>query len=115
MPWLQDFTDSAVTDALARFNDHPDGTHALVVTHAPLYPLGQELPYENYPTDRWARAMGNRGNVFYGHVHEPHGIYVVDGVTFANPGALSRGSLHELAVKKTFKLKDMIVKGELQL
>jgi hypothetical protein len=39
--------------------------------------------------------MGGSGSVYYGHVHEPHGIYTVDGVTFCNPGAISRGSLHE--------------------
>ncbi len=97
VPWLQDFTDHAVTDALARFDDHPavDDAPALVVTHAPLYPLGKELPYENYPADRWATAMGNRGSVFYGHVHDPHGIHHAAGVTFCNPGAISRGSLDE--------------------
>ncbi len=31
----------------------------------------------------------------YGHVHEPHGIYTAGDSIFSNPGALSRGSLHE--------------------
>ena len=39
--------------------------------------------------------MGGAGSVFYGHVHEPHGVYEAGGVTFCNNGALSRGSLHE--------------------
>jgi hypothetical protein len=66
-----------------------------VVTHAPLYPPGKELPYENYPASEWAKAMGNRGSVFYGHVHDCHGVYSVDGTTFCNNGSLSRGALTE--------------------
>lgn len=97
VPWLQHFTDDSVRGALAAYVGHkPHGAaHTLVVTHAPLYPLGQELPYENYPADRWAAAMDNHGAVYYGHVHEHHGIHHAAGVTFCNPGALSRGSLHE--------------------
>lgn len=68
---------------------------ALVVAHAPLYPPGQELPYENFPVWVWAESMGARGACFYGHVHEPHGVYQTGGAVFANNGALSRGSLHE--------------------
>ena len=67
----------------------------LVVAHAPLYPPGQENPYEYFPAERWAEAMGGQGYVFYGHVHPWHGVYEAGGVTFCNHGALSRGSLHE--------------------
>lgn len=96
VPWLGTFTDDTVQAALAEYRDDPgDAEHHLVVTHAPLYPPGLELPYEHYPTRAWAAAMGGHGSVYYGHIHEPHGIYTVDGVTFCNPGALSRGSLHE--------------------
>ncbi len=93
LPWLQRFTDDTVRDALADYRIRDiDG---LVITHAPLYPLGRELKYENYPVDRWADAMGNKGSVYYGHVHSPHGIHTTGGVTFCNPGAISRGSLDE--------------------
>ncbi len=96
VPWLRRFSDDWVT---AAFNDWritcPGGRPKLVVTHAPLYPPGQELKWEHYPATKWAAAMANRGTVHYGHVHEPHGVYTVDGVAFSNPGALSRGSLHE--------------------
>ncbi len=97
VPWLKDFTDETVGPALEDWRTRlaPDGPPGLVVTHAPLYPPGQELPYEYYPAADWARHMGHHGSVHYGHVHEPHGCYDVDGVTFSNPGALSRGSLHE--------------------
>ncbi len=98
VPWQMTFDDAAVTAALDDYrssHDFPRAEPALVVTHAPLYPPGQELPYEYYPAERWAEAMNNTGTVHYGHVHSPHGVYAVDGVTFSNCGALSRGSLNE--------------------
>ena len=114
VPWLGRFTDEAVTQALAPMKDRHAraaqfGTgingvrfgKTLVVTHAPLYPPGLELPYEHYPASQWAAAMGNTGSVYYGHVHEAHGTYVTDGVTFCNPGAISRGSLHEHNLTRT--------------
>ena len=101
VPWLQRHTDEAVENSLAdwRAQMNPPG-HCLVVTHAPLYPPGRELKYEFYDTHKWARAMGNLGSVFYGHVHNPHGTYTVDGVQFCNNGALSRGSLDESNLKR---------------
>lgn len=97
VPWLQRFTDEAVYKALEgyRETEWAEGQNSLVVTHAPMYPPGHELKYEFYDTHKWAAYMGNRGNVFYGHVHNPHGVYEVDGVKFCNNGALSRGSLDE--------------------
>jgi len=96
VPWLMRFTDDAVESAFADWRHlNPEGAAALCVTHAPLYPVGRELAYENYPAGKWAWAMGGHGSVYYGHVHEPHGIHQVGGVTFCNAGALSRGSLHE--------------------
>ncbi len=101
VPWLGRFTDDTVHDALADYVEfHQSGRPALVVTHAPLYPPGQELKYEFFPADTWATAQ-RWGTVHYGHVHDPHGIYTVNGVTFSNPGALSRGSLHEHNLTRT--------------
>jgi hypothetical protein len=96
------FDDASVSDALRAYRTGLIAfEHSLVVTHAPLYPPSKELKYEFYPASRWAKAMDYRGTVHYGHVHEPHGIYQVDGVTFSNPGALSRGSLHEHNLTRT--------------
>jgi DNA repair exonuclease SbcCD nuclease subunit len=98
VPWQQLWEDEIVSGALADYRSL-HGTrppeHALVVTHAPLYPPGLELAYENYPAGRFAAAMGGIGSCYYGHVHERHGIWRTGGVIFCNPGALSRGSLHE--------------------
>jgi hypothetical protein len=98
VPWLQRFTDDNVDNALRGYRE-TEGC-ALVVTHAPMYPPGQELKYEYYDTHKWAQYMGNAGSTFYGHVHNPHGVYIVDGVQFCNNGALSRGSLDESNLKR---------------
>ncbi len=96
LPWLQHFTDSVVHNRLTDYRDLADRSrHNLLVTHAPLYPPGFELVHEFYPADKWAEAMAGTGSCYYGHVHEPHGIWRSGKVTFCNPGAISRGSLHE--------------------
>lgn len=95
VPWLMRFDDAMVSDALISYRADYTDCPALVVTHAPLYPPGNELPYENYPAENWAAAMKGKGAVYYGHVHTPAGIFTAGGVTFCNPGAISRGSLHE--------------------
>lgn len=94
VPWQQQWDDEHVFAALRAYTQERSSP-VLVATHAPLYPPGRELPYENFPAEQWAVAMGGKGSCFYGHVHEPHGVYKVGGVTFCNYGALSRGSLHE--------------------
>lgn len=99
VPWQQHWDDEHVMAALADYRDCAAERrgYTLVVTHAPMYPPGLELPFENYPAVRFAAAMGpgTRGSVYYGHVHEAHGTYSAGGVQFCNNGAISRGSLHE--------------------
>jgi hypothetical protein len=98
VPWQQHWTDETVSKVLEDYRaaDSP----GLVVTHAPLYPPGQELKWEHYPVQKFTDAMV-QGSCFYGHVHEPHGVYQVlnsagtAAPDFCNNGALSRGSLHE--------------------
>lgn len=95
IPWQQEWSDEAITLALEDWD-----SSGLIVTHAPIYPPGQELEFEYYPTrdepDRKGLAsLISQGYLYYGHIHEPHGIYKVGDVTFCNHGALSRGSLHE--------------------
>lgn len=71
----------------------------LVIAHAPLFPPGQEPIYDYVDPVDWA-AMQRTGCVSYGHIHDPHDVYVVDGVKFANFGAISRGSLHAETLKR---------------
>ena len=70
---------------------------ALAVTHAPIYPYSMhgDVKFELVDNEEIAAAMDNRGYLYYGHIHDPHGDYIVNGVTFANMGAISRGSIHE--------------------
>jgi calcineurin-like phosphoesterase family protein len=85
-------------DCSVAFKEWVEDCHrgdALLVTHAPIYPPGQELPWENVTASTVASWMNQVGSCYYGHVHDLHGTFCVDGVTFCNQGALSRGSLHE--------------------
>lgn len=101
VPWLMTWDQANVDMALTEYRaSAPTSSPTLVITHAPLYPPGRELKYEFFPAGQFAAAMRltrklATQTVHYGHVHEPHGIYQVDGVQFSNCGALSRGSLHE--------------------
>jgi DNA repair exonuclease SbcCD nuclease subunit len=103
VPWQQfwdaeqSVADRAVKDALAGFK--PSDTPQLIVTHAPFFPEGSNPAYEHYSVDKFSRYVNPSGKsnvqVIYGHIHDWHGEYVVNGVRFANYGALSRGSLTE--------------------
>lgn len=107
VPWQQEWTNETVGDALQGFRERSNGysgQRRLVCAHAPLYPPGYELPYEYYDAVMWASAMGNTGSCEYGHVHEYHGTWECAGVTFHNPGALSRGSLHEYNMTRPVKV-----------
>lgn len=95
VPWQQDWNGDCSGEFAAWRKDPERACRSVLVTHAPLYPPGRELPYENVPASTFASWMGNVGSCFAGHVHEYHGEYEVDGVWFCNYGALSRGSLHE--------------------
>ena len=76
---------------------------SLMVTHASIFPPGDNPPYQFVSATNWARMM-SQGACYYGHIHDPHGTYSVefgeDRVQFCNNGALSRGSLHEQTLKR---------------
>jgi Icc-related predicted phosphoesterase len=99
VPWLQEWSPETISGALETWRKTTmvqcKTSRPLVVTHAPIYPPGRELKWENTPASWWAEAMDGYGCLFYGHVHEPHGVFATGGVSFCNHGALSRGSLHE--------------------
>lgn len=124
VPWRQDWTtneDSAFeafrgwrqesgpiigeTDIV----DPIDISTALAITHAPIYPPkeAENIQWDLVPTrgDKGiSAAMGNTGFLYYGHIHEDHGVFEVEGVTYANMGAISRGSLHEYNVTRQIKV-----------
>jgi hypothetical protein len=100
VPWQQHWSAEGIAAQLAPWGEQVFG-RTLIVTHAPIYPPGSEPRYvgaELTPADWWAGPLqdGSTGHgVFYGHIHESHEIWRRRGVTFANFGALSRGSLGE--------------------
>lgn len=97
VPWQQHWTDDVVEKAFEEWHERGGEDFLqdkLVVAHAPLYPPGMELEWENYPTPKWAAYQGY-GYCYFGHVHEAHGTFKVGNVTYCNQGAITRGSLHE--------------------
>lgn len=98
VPWPQDYTDrEALRAALSQTR-----TGDLIVAHYPIYRPGLENPWECFPARDFADEVyavaGGPVSVYYGHVHEAHGIYTAEGlaqVTFCNHGAIARGALHE--------------------
>lgn len=115
VPWQQDWTGElgiGVYEAFESWLVALAGP-ALLVTHAPIYPPGRENPWECVSAvtfAQWAGGCGDgshpdlldgAGDVYYGHVHERHGVFTAGGMTFANMGALSRGSLHEYDLTRT--------------
>jgi DNA repair exonuclease SbcCD nuclease subunit len=87
----------------AELDEHDWGidlNSSLVVTHAPIYPPAtrDEQLFELVPTagkHGLSSAMNNKGYCYYGHIHEDHGFFEDEGVTYGNVGAISRGSLTE--------------------
>ena len=111
VPWQQHWRApgtpwEALADWRARGNGHPgaykklDIENSLVITHAPIYPpsVADNVLFDLVPLEGsggLSEAMGNSGSLYYGHIHEPHYKFEVEGVQYANMGAISRGSLHE--------------------
>lgn len=100
VPWQQHWSEQGIADYLEPWAEQAT-ERSLVVTHAPIYPPSSEPRYagaELTPADWWAHALRDLSkthSVFYGHIHEKHGVWERNGVTFCNNGALSRGSLGE--------------------
>lgn len=110
--WLHEGTPWAAFDAWRndswRFGKVGETSKALAVTHAPIYPQTLEggVKFDLVPTageHGLSAAMGNQGYLYYGHIHEDHGVFEIEGVTYANMGALSRGSLHEYNLDREIK------------
>lgn len=129
VPWRQDWTTNddsawegfaAWRSALGLDNDvEPPMMEgpALAVTHAPIYPPGEaeKQLFDLVPTrgeKGISAAMGNQGFLYYGHIHEDHGVFEVEDVTYANMGAISRGSLHEYNLEREIKVAVWEVEGE---
>ncbi len=110
LSWQQDWmNDSVRTFALEQYRHEQvmsKWQHTLLVTHAPIFPQGSEPPYEFIDLDVLAEDMGNTGNVFYGHIHDDHGIFTNSDSTvkFANHGSLNRARLTHSDLTRTVKV-----------
>jgi len=108
VPWRESWTEPGDPALALKDWDDSEG-RSLVVTHAPIYPPyeAQKQMFELVQLEGeggLSEAMDNTGFVYYGHIHEDHGIFEVEGVTYANMGALSRGSLHEYNINRQIKV-----------
>ena len=124
VPWRQDWTtnEDSADEAFKEYREYgmrlvigeedivdPEFDEILAVTHAPIYPPkeAENIQWELVPTrgpKGISAAMGNRGFLYYGHIHEDHGVFEVDGVTYANMGAISRGSMAEYNLNRKIKV-----------
>lgn len=101
VPWQQRWLSPGATwDAFREWREGEGLEGALAVTHAPIYPptVADNVLFELLPlsgSEGVSAAMHNSGYLYYGHIHEPHYHFEVEGVVYANMGAISRGSLHE--------------------
>lgn len=105
IPWQQDWPND-LQMAFAGYRERVPYPYEqpLVVTHASIFPPGKEPIYEHLTSEAVADAMGNAGHIQFGHIHDDYGIWVTEGVAFANVGAISRGSLTESHMNREVKV-----------
>lgn len=100
VPWLGDFP----SELPEYMRDWQNGEEGLMVAHAPIVQPGSTKPYDFIDAYDWAEQMGRAGDVYFGHMHDPDGVFEVPvelvSSTFCNNGALSRGSIHESTLKR---------------
>lgn len=107
VPWQQRWNDREVwSEAFEEWSSEGVPSKSLLITHAPIFPPAEAegVPYELVPTAELAEEMHNAGYMHYGHIHEDHGVFTDGGVTFANVGAISRGSIAEYNVNRDIKI-----------
>ena len=85
-------------EGFADLGSHPE--QVLVVAHSAIFPPGQgPTNWEAFDAREIAGQYALTGApvlTWYGHIHEPHGNYLVEpDYEFVNFGAISRGSIHE--------------------
>lgn len=105
IPWRSDWT--TILDDIEEWKAGPGG---LIVAHAPILPPGMTAPYDYIDAQELGQFLGKDADVFYGHIHDNHGVYTTrhgtedvfetHAVQFCNFGAISRGSLHEQTLKR---------------
>lgn len=103
IPYITEFDGGDWARALYEYNDFDATEPELIVTHAPIFPTGQEPGvYASITTAAWEKYFGGVFATFYSHIHDNHGVHLSpnEAMQFCNHGALSRGSLHEASVNR---------------
>lgn len=80
-------------------DDHIIGPD-LIICHAPIFPAAKAPPYDYVAAEDVAAEVMEGTHIFYGHIHDDHGIYEIDSTVFCNHGALTRGSLAEYDINR---------------
>jgi len=103
-------------DEYVKWIDHESSKlRSVVILHHQIEPLGApEQPFPYIPAEKLVPIFRKAGVklCIYGHVHDNHGIYGVDGVMFCNPGSISRGSIAERDVKRAPCLADIQIEED---
>lgn len=101
VPYITEFDGGswqhALRDKWEYFGIEAEEQPSLLVTHAPIFPPGQEPGvYYSILPDVWAESWAGVSSTYYGHIHENHGVFTSPNglMQFCNHGSLSRGSLH---------------------
>jgi DNA repair exonuclease SbcCD nuclease subunit len=96
IPYTEDFQQfqTEVNTAAAR-------EAGIIAAHAAIFPSDVHPPYSHWNADQ---IDTHCIPLAYGHIHEPHGSYQVNGSWFCNNGAISRGSLHQETVNRALSV-----------
>lgn len=99
IPWLRDWASELPPYMETWINED---WHELMVTHAPIVRSGEDRPFEVIDAGDWVSMMDRYGDVFFGHMHDPDGVFEqgIAHIPFCNEGAISRGSLHEATLRR---------------
>lgn len=96
-------TDDNINEWIDRYEEigGPD-LYPFIATHQAIFPAKEEPIYEYVPAEAWASGFKSKYTA-YGHIHSRMKAgpwFTINGTTFLNNGAISRGSLHEETVNR---------------
>ena len=83
-------------------SDGGEDKYPFIATHQAIFPEKEMPIYPHVLAENWASEFRSKYTA-YGHIHSrmrAGAWYTIEGTTFLNNGAISRGSLHEETVKR---------------
>lgn len=88
--------------------------HDILMAHMPIA-LPGETPIYPHISSRHSHFQDWK-YVFYGHIHDSHGMYALGNTTFINHGSISRGSIDEVKVDRQILVPfGSMVEGSLEI